>query len=118
MLGWRFATRAEQELSIHMTPDPHHPEFTHLQDLFYQMDPNYKGRFTTPTFYDTKSGKIVNNESSDILRIMNSAFDGLLQGRESCNDLYPTSLRFEIDAANEWIYDGINDGVYKAGFSQ
>ena len=101
-----------------MTPDPHHPDFTHLQDLFYEMTPNYEGRFTTPTLYDIKSGKIVNNESADIIRMMNSAFDVLLQDKEKCSDLYPTSHRSDIDLANEWIYDGINDGVYRAGFAQ
>ena len=101
-----------------MTPDPYHPTFTHLQDIFYDVDPKYKGRFTTPTLYDTKSGKIVNNESADIVRMMNSAFDKLLLDKEYVSDLYPTSLRSEIDSANEWIYDGINDGVYRAGFAQ
>ena len=101
-----------------MTPDPHHPEFTHLQDIFYQQEPNYEGRFTTPTLYDTKSGKIVNNESADIIRMMNSAFDGLVQSKERCHELYPASYRSEIDSANEWIYDCINNGVYRAGFAQ
>lgn len=101
-----------------MTPDPHHLDFTHLQNIFYQADPNYKGRFTTPTLYDIKSGKIVNNESAEILRMMNSAFDGLLPDKQKGHDLYPTSRRSEIDSANDWIYYGINDGVYKAGFAQ
>lgn len=117
-IGWRFATRSEQDLPIHMTPDPYHPTFTHLQDIFYKVDPKYKGRFTTPTLYDTKSGKIVNNESADIVRMMNSAFDKLLPDKGNGSDLYPTSLRSEIDSANEWIYDSINDGVYRAGFAQ
>lgn len=118
MLGWRFATRPEQNLSIRMTPDPYHVGFTHLQDLFYHLDPNYRGRFTTPTLYDTYSGKIVNNESADVVRMMNSAFEDLLPDKERCYDLYPISHRSEIDSANDWIYDGINDGVYRAGFAQ
>ena len=101
-----------------MTPDPHHPDVTHLQDIYYGLCPDYKGRFTTPTLYDTKTGKIVNNESADIVRMMNSAFDGLLPDQEKRHDLYPASHRSQIDSANEWIYDGINNGVYRAGFAQ
>lgn len=101
-----------------MTPDPHHSNFTHLQDLFLLQDPNYKGRYTTPTLYDIKSHQIVNNESADILRMVDTAFDCLLHEKESSDELYPAEQRSDIDSANDWIYYGINDGVYRAGFAQ
>ena len=101
-----------------MTPDPYHPTFTHLQDLFLQQDPNYEGRYTTPTLYDTTSQRIVSNESADIVRMMDTAFDCLLYEKESSNEFYPEDQRYDIDSANDWIYHGINNGVYRAGFAQ
>jgi glutathionyl-hydroquinone reductase len=74
----------------------------------------YTGRVTTPLLWDKHSGTIVNNESSEIVRMFNSAFDaaGARPG-----DYYPVELREEIDALNARIYETVNDGVYKAGFA-
>ncbi|KAI0000875.1 hypothetical protein BJV77DRAFT_1057809 [Russula vinacea] len=82
----------------------------HVKDLYLRADPNYSGRFTVPVLWDKKQHTIVNNESSEIIRIFNSEFDALL-------DLYPAELRGEIDGVNEWVYDRINNGVYRAGFA-
>lgn len=101
-----------------MTPDPHHPDSTHLQDLYYAENANYSGRFTTPTLYDIKAARIVNNESSDILRMMNSVFDGPLNQSIEQHNYLPESREAEIEAANEWIYESINNGVYRAGFAE
>jgi glutathionyl-hydroquinone reductase len=60
--GWRFASSSENIPGDNVTPDPHHPDFTHLRQLYFQVDPEYKGRFTVPILYDYKQGKIVNNE--------------------------------------------------------
>lgn len=60
--GWRFAASDENVPGANVTPDPHHSEFTHLRQIYFKVDPEYKGRFTVPTLYDHKQGRIVNNE--------------------------------------------------------
>ena len=77
-------------------------------------DRGYTGRVTTPTLWDRQAGTIVSNESSEILRMFNSAFDAV--GARP-GDYYPADLRDEIDRLNERIYGTVNDGVYKAGFA-
>jgi putative glutathione S-transferase len=98
-------------------PDPIHVEFTHLRDIYFNADPEYKGRFTVPVLYDFKQKKIVNNESSDVIRMFYTEFDDLLPERHKRVDLFPARLRDEIEATNEWTYDNINNGVYKTGFA-
>ena len=116
--GWRFATVAEQDEKLHMTPDPHHAGVTHLRDLYLAEKPKYEGRFTTPALFDTKSNRIVSNESSDIIRMLNSSFDDVPNDRRKKVDLYPLGLRCAIDITNDWTYRDINEGVYLAGFAQ
>lgn len=77
-------------------------------------DPGYSGRVTVPALWDTRSGGIVSNESAEIIRMFNSAFDGLTGNRL---DFYPQPLRTRIDALNERIYPAVNNGVYRAGFA-
>ncbi|KAF5329963.1 hypothetical protein D9611_010448 [Ephemerocybe angulata] len=89
----------------------------HIKDLYLKADPEYSGRFTVPVLWDKKNETIVNNESSEIIRIFNSAFNHLLPAEKAAVDLYPEELRGEIDAVNDWIYSSINNGVYRAGFS-
>ncbi|KAK7510871.1 glutathione S-transferase [Phyllosticta citriasiana] len=120
--GWRFATADEQKEGLpgdNVTADPHHPTFTHLRDIYFSQDPNYGGRFTVPTLYDTATKRIVSNESSEIIRMLYTEFDALLpaQYRAPAVDLYPEALRSAIDEANTWMYDDINNGVYKSGFA-
>ena len=70
--GWRFATKDDTDApGAQVTPDPvkGHEKYTHLRDIYFQVDPEYKGRFTVPTLYDVKQGKIVSNESSEIIRM-------------------------------------------------
>ncbi|MBN1239452.1 MAG: glutathione S-transferase family protein [Gammaproteobacteria bacterium] len=85
-----------------------------LWEVYADGHPGYTGRVTVPTLYDRKSARIVSNESADIIRMLNSAFDdaGARPG-----DYYPEPLRPEIDALNERIYEGLNNGVYRAGFA-
>ena len=85
-----------------------------LHQIYTHVEPNYSGRVTVPVLYDLKQNKIVNNESSEILRMLNSAFDGI--GAKP-GDYSPAALMNEIDAINEKVYHNINNGVYKAGFS-
>ncbi len=88
--------------------------FHHLHQLYTASQPNYTGRVTVPVLWDKKTKKIVSNESSEIIRMFNTAFDGV--GARS-GDYYPRDLRGEIDEINSSIYDTVNNGVYKAGFA-
>jgi putative glutathione S-transferase len=84
-------------------------ESQHVKDLYLRADPNYSGRFTVPVLWDKKQHTIVNNESSEIIRMFNSEFDALVpEGGKAKLDLYPAELRKEIDEVNDWVYDRIN----------
>ena len=115
--GWRFATPNEDIPGESVTPDPIYPDFTHLRDIYFKVDPEYKGRFTVPTLYDVKQGKIVSNESSEIIRMFYTEFDDLLPEKFKNVHLLPEDLRQQIDETNEWTYNEINNGVYKSGFA-
>lgn len=93
--------------------DPIHHART-LWQVYTAADPAYTGRVTVPVLWDRQTGTIVNNESAEILRMLNSAFDNV--GAEP-GDYYPAGHQEEIDAVNERIYDHVNNGVYKAGFA-
>ncbi|MCC5890593.1 MAG: glutathione S-transferase family protein [Alkalibacterium sp.] len=86
----------------------------YLYEVYTHVEPEYSGRVTVPVLYDLKQDKIVNNESSEIMRMLNSAFDGV--GAKE-GDYYPKDLREEIDAVNDKVYGAVNNGVYKAGFA-
>ncbi len=88
--------------------------FSSLYQLYLKADPTYEGRVTVPVLWDKKTNTIVSNESSEIIRMFNSAFDGLVDSHE---DYYPESLRAGIDDLNDRIYRTINNGVYQAGFA-
>ena len=95
------------------TPDPlHNADFLH--QVYTAADPHYSGRVTVPVLWDKKTKTIVSNESAEIIRMFNSAFDGV--GAKP-GDYYPEAQRAEIDAINERVYDTVNNGVYKAGFA-
>jgi glutathionyl-hydroquinone reductase len=102
--GWRFTSEE---------PDPVNG-FTFLSEAYLASDPGFDGRVTVPVLWDKQTGRIVNNESADIIRMLNSAFDAW--GDETV-DLYPQPLREEIDAINERVYETVNNGVYRAGFA-
>lgn len=87
---------------------------TYMHELYTRADPTISGRATVPVLWDKQRGTIVNNESADILRMMNSGFGDLA---DSTYDLYPTNLAEEIDALNARIYPRFNNGVYRAGFA-
>lgn len=84
------------------------------RELYTLTDPHYTGRVTVPVLWDKQERRIVNNESAELLRIFNDAFDGLT-GNDL--DLYPADLRETIDAVNDDVYAHINNGVYKSGFA-
>ena len=86
----------------------------YLYQLYRHSQPDYTGRVTVPVLWDKQQQCIVNNESSDIIRLFNTAFNNA--GAKG-GDYYPLVLRREIDELNSWVYDTVNNGVYKAGFA-
>jgi putative glutathione S-transferase len=88
--------------------------FDYLWQVYALADPHYTGRVTVPVLWDKQRKTIVNNESAEIIRMLNSAFNDLT-GNSA--DFYPAPLREKIDALNARIYDTVNNGVYKAGFA-
>ncbi|HEX7075784.1 MAG TPA: glutathione S-transferase family protein [Hyphomicrobiaceae bacterium] len=105
--GWTFADGPG------VVPDPIFGA-RYLYEIYARAEPHYTGRVTVPMLWDKKTGTIVNNESSEIIRMFNSAFDGC---GAAPGDYYPEDLRPEINALNDRIYDTVNNGVYKAGFA-
>ncbi|KAH8113795.1 glutathione S-transferase [Phellopilus nigrolimitatus] len=86
----------------------------HIKDLYFKSEPSFEGSSCS---LGQEVRKIVNNESSEIIRILNTAFNDFISPEKAAIDLYPKQLRAEIDNLNEWVYNGINNGVYKAGFA-
>src|ERR1700709_1284266 len=111
-LGWRFVTPDEKLPGENVTPDPING-VRHIRELYLLADPNYSGRFSVPVLWDKKRKTIVSNESSEIIRMLNTAFNALTN---ESGDYYPPELRSEIDAVNDLVYPNINNGVYRAGF--
>ena len=87
---------------------------SYMHEIYTRADPHFTGRATVPVLWDMERGVMVSNESADILRMFDSAFEALAP---SDLRLYPADLADEIDALNPRIYDGLNNGVYKAGFA-
>ena len=91
--------------------------------MYEKADPSYVGRYTVPVLWDKKTHTIVNNESSEIIRILYDSFDEFLEpdqreANKPGGGFYPAHLRGEIDAMNDWVYHTINNGVYKCGFAK
>jgi putative glutathione S-transferase len=105
--GWRFGNYPGS------TPDTVNG-VTYMHELYTRAEPEFTGRATIPVLWDRKRQTIVNNESADIVRMLNDGFGALASDRY---DLYPRDLRSEIDALNERLYRLLNNGVYRAGFA-
>lgn len=88
---------------------------SHLHQLYTRARSDYTGRVTVPVLWDTQTDTIVSNESADIIRMLNSAFNA--QAANPSLDLAPAALLADIDAVNAMVYDRVNNGVYKAGFA-
>ena len=106
--GWTYAA------GDGVVPDPVHGASRHYE-IYQAADPDYTGRVTVPVLWDRKRGTIVNNESAEIIRMFNSAFDGV--GAKP-GDYGPEEHRDEIATVNDRVYDTLNNGVYKAGFAR
>jgi putative glutathione S-transferase len=100
--GWTFAQ-----------PDPL-TGVRYIHELYTQADPLYTGRATVPVLWDKETHTIVNNESSDIIRMFNREFDEITN---ELTDYYPEAYAKEIDQVNERVYETVNNGVYRAGFA-
>ncbi|KAJ1916767.1 S-glutathionyl-(chloro)hydroquinone reductase [Mycoemilia scoparia] len=111
--GWKFSDPKDCPGAIPDTVN----DSKFLSELYFKAEPNYNARFTVPVLWDKKNKTIVNNESSEILRILNEGFNDIIEPEYQKIDLYPKNLRKEIDDINEWIYNDINNGVYKSGFA-
>lgn len=110
--GWVFADHAARR-SAGATADSV-LGMKRLYEVYLAADPAYSGRVTVPVLWDRRRSTIVNNESAEIIRMVNSAFDAFTGEH---HDYYPPALRAEIDAVNARVYDAVNNGVYKAGFA-
>ncbi|KAK3098809.1 hypothetical protein FSP39_023308 [Pinctada imbricata] len=111
-IGWQF-----DETKTNCTPDTVNNCKT-LREVYAKVDPEYSGRITVPVLWDKQKQTIVNNESSEIIRMLNKEFNAFCKTEEQkALDLYPESLRSEIDEVNSWIYPNINNGVYRSGFA-
>lgn len=110
--GWQFPEDDKEYPGA--TPDPlFHAKYLH--EIYFKADPKYPGRYSVPVLWDTKLNTIVNNESAELMRDLQTAFDGLDGVKEG--DFYPLHLRQEIDTASEWMQTELNAGVYRAGFA-
>jgi len=106
--GWMFTNGQEEPCAEPVS------EADYVYQIYQAADPDYTGSASVPVLWDKQNNTIVSNESADIIRMLNSAFDavGAAEG-----DFYPADLREEIDALNDRIYETVNNGVYKAGFA-
>jgi putative glutathione S-transferase len=105
--GWSFAPGPG------VVADPIHGA-QYLHQVYTAAERKYSGRVTVPVLWDRETGGIVSNESPEIIRMLNSAFD---EWGDAALDFYPAPLRAEIDAVNDRVYRTVNNGVYKAGFA-
>jgi len=105
--GWKFGPRPGA------IPDTVNGK-SELAEIYLIADPKFTGRVTVPALWDKKRRTIVNNESAEIIRMLNSAFGRFTN---ATTDYYPEALRAEIDEVNALIYENVNNGVYRAGFA-
>lgn len=106
--GWTFGSDFDGATGDRLFGLPY------LRDIYTRAAPDVSGRVTVPILWDTRTNTIVSNESSEIIRMFNSAFNDLTGNHD---DYYPQYLRGDIDALNDRIYDVVNNGVYKSGFA-
>lgn len=110
--GWVFPTSSTEEPGAE-------PDFLNgarsIRELYELASSNYSGKYTVPVLWDKKLKTIVSNESSDIIRMLNTEFNDIAKNANL--DLYASHMQATIDEVNEWVYDMINNGVYKCGFA-
>jgi len=104
--GWTFSESGKYQDNLY--------GFRYAYELYQKADSNFTGQITVPILWDKKTNTIVNNESSEIIRMLNTAFNEFTDNK---TDYYPEELQEKIDAINQPIYDNINNGVYRCGFA-
>ena len=109
--GWTYEANAKYPDCVPDTVNGFH----YLYEAYVASEPDYTGKVTVPTLWDKQIRRIVNNESSEIIRMLNSEFKGIA-GNDT--DYYPEPLRAEIDRINDFVYANINNGVYRCGFAK
>lgn len=115
--GWNFIDGSKHPNKPHCEIDPVN-EFTLVKQIYQQTKSDYNGNITVPVLYDKKLKKIVNNESADLIQMLNSEWNDLIKDEQKkALDLYPEKLRKEIDEVNDITYNNINNGVYRCGFA-
>ncbi|THU53461.1 hypothetical protein C4D60_Mb10t14670 [Musa balbisiana] len=110
--GWVFPSSMEEPGA---EPDPLNGAKS-IRELYELASSNYVGKYTVPVLWDKKLKTIVSNESAEIIRMFNTEFNNIAENADL--DLYPSHMQALIDEVNEWIYDTINNGVYKCGFAK
>ncbi|KAK1369231.1 Glutathionyl-hydroquinone reductase [Heracleum sosnowskyi] len=111
-MGWIFPASEAEEPGAGV--DPFNGAKS-IRELYEIASTNYAGKYTVPVLWDKKQKTIVNNESEEIIRMFNTEFNHLAQN--AALDLYPSHMQEHINEVNSWVYDGINNGVYKCGFA-
>ena len=114
--GWRFPA-TEDEYPGSTVDHLFHSKFLH--EVYFKSDKDYQGKYSVPVLWDKKTNQIVNNESEDIMRMLNTAFNDLLPQGSPQRELnfYPTSLQSQIKEVSSWMMPDLNSGVYRAGFA-
>jgi len=106
--GWEFGSKQ------HGTDDPiHHAKY--LYEIYLKANPKYTGKVTVPVLWDKEKKTLINNESSEIIRMLNSEFNDFTDNK---TDFYPKEKRSEIDKINDFVYENVNNGVYRCGFAE
>ncbi|MCJ1226953.1 hypothetical protein MMC12_003608 [Toensbergia leucococca] len=113
--GWRFPA-TDDEYPGSTVDHLFHSHF--LNEIYFKSSPNYQGRYSVPVLWDKKTNQIVNNESEDIMRMLNTAFNDFLSEESKKVHFRPSDLRSQIDEIDAWLVPDLNLGVYKAGFAQ
>ncbi|KAF3487580.1 hypothetical protein F2Q69_00057083 [Brassica cretica] len=112
-MGWVFP---DSDNEVQGAEPDHLNGAKSVRELYEIASPNYTGKYTVPVLWDKKLKTVVNNESAEIIRMFNTEFNHIAGNPDL--DLYPSHLQAKIDEANEWIYSGINNGVYRCGFAK
>jgi putative glutathione S-transferase len=112
--GWQFSTA---EAPYEGSTEDRLFGSKYLHEVYFKEKSDYKGRYSVPVLWDKKESQLVNNESLELLRILNTGFDSILPDEYKKKDFYPEHLRNQIDEVGQWMQDELNTGVYKAGFA-
>jgi putative glutathione S-transferase len=112
--GWKFPTTDDP---YEGSTEDHLFGSKYLHEVYFKERKDYGGRYSVPVLWDKRSNQLVNNESLELLRNLNTGFNSILPDEYEKRDYYPEHLRKEIDEVGKWMQSDLNTGVYKAGFA-